>query len=299
MPEINLGLAASLLDKIRYNTGVARGSLTPQGTKASDPVLEWFSRNNYKKATAAFNGGGWTSSSLNSADAGPAYPQVNFQQSQYTIATNNLTEQENAIGGNATGVFRPTRHQAIMDTYMPGRYRDEPNVGRRRGEIDVRIFCLAVVDENDGQLPGDRPSAFVSTYTENFPGVTFYHQYINFLPLGSTQFTLLEPVDNITTFGYNQPRVDGYDWYSRLEGDIGVTLDPELDIILYCIDESGSMDKESVQVSLALFISKTSEFAIPVLDIEMAPAENMYLPFMREDVISYVRQTLESLDVIL
>jgi len=167
MPEINLGLAASLLDKIRYNTGVARGSLTSQGTKAPDPALRWFSRNNFKKASAAFSGGSssggsssdgsssggsWAVSSLNPADAEPAYPQANFQQSQYTVATNSLTVQGEVTYESTTKSPELTRYQAIVDTYIPGRYRDEPNASSRR-IVSSRGTVFGLVRFYDYQLP--------------------------------------------------------------------------------------------------------------------------------------------------
>lgn len=183
-----------------------------------------------------------------------------------------------------------------LTTDFGGLLIDQPNVSRNSRRIFPRIFCFCVIDENDGQLDNDRPSLFVSTYAANFPGVTFYHQYVNFLA-ESGYLTLLEPVDNQITFGYSQPRVDGYDWYSRLEGDIGVTLNPTSDIILYCIDESGSMTKSDVQQSLDLFIAKTKDFVTPIFDIYMNPDENMYLPFIREDVLQYLRETLLNLGV--
>lgn len=157
------------------------------------------------------------------------------------------------------------------------------------------VVCFCVLDENDGQEPNDRPSFFRQTMIETFPefGADIKHITINFLP-EQGDLSLLEPVDNENTFLFRQPRVDGYDWYSRIDELVG-PLDPSNTLMLFCIDESGSMDKSNVVESLAIFADRTRNFEIPPIDVTMDPNENMFLPFLREDVLTLMGEQYDLL----
>lgn len=254
--DVNLSPSNSLLSKSQFSGGGSNQSLNPFATVQP------------KSVTAQVNP--FSGSTSVSTSAGTSTAELSTNPFQPATSTRSVLEQ--------------TR----LTLFTPGFAVDQPNRLLYTSSLpDISLVCFCVLDENSGQQPDDRPSFFQQTMIERFPefGEETKHIIIHFRSF--TDLFLLEPVDNENTFLVEQPPVDGYDWFARIDELVG-PLNSTNTLMVYCIDDSGSMSKSDVAESIALFEDRTKDFAIPPVEITMDPVENMYLPFLREDVLTLI-----------
>lgn len=289
--DLNLWFNPSLLEKTRQKAAEARSADRPfvPKTIASSTVNPY---NPYQNPTSPFSTSSYTSTSSLSnppllvPGAGGAFSRTNYS----TIE--NQVQQAAATGSFSTTTTTTTTGGGYSSP-LPGLSPEQPNRLVTPSGIDIAVICFCVIDENSAQQLNDKPSVFYGVMEERFPdfGDEIKHITFNFLE-NSGDLVILEPVDNERSFLVVQPRVDGYDWLSRIEELVG-ELDPDRTLILYCIDDSGSMTKNDVAESLAIFAARTADYAEPPIDVLMFPSENMFLPFIRDDVLVTIEEVYD------
>lgn len=283
--NVDLGVDQALLDKLKKQRAESRQQERPfvPKTIADSSVLP-------NQETRA----GSTDFSTNIYTSNESLSRNRDTTDIVPVATSSFSRQTFTQAYNQAQV-RTVDAQGRKRYYDPDQriWVDEPNrlLYSRRQSV---IVCFCVIDENSSQIEIDTPTTFRNAISAVLPDAEVYHVVINFLADDASPLTLLEEPDGVSSFIFQQPRVDGYDWISRLQDIIGISFNPAQTLIFYCIDESGSMTKEDVSESLQIFARETSEYSFPPLDITMSPFENMYLPFTREDVLTAMTEAYDS-----